>query len=423
MGLAAASLASVQLTQADGVDSRVWSASASLRGFYDDNFTTSTGNAKQGSYGLEFSPSVSASVPLRQTDIGIRYTYGLYYYEQRDHLGENAVDQTHQVDLWVDHAFSETWHGKVQDTFVVGQEPQLLSNSGTLARVNGNNIANNGSLDLKTDWTQELGTEIGYQNHFYDYDQSGFTPAGASLAGLLNRDENDANINLNWYLTPHTVVYVGYQIGLVDYTGNEVIGTAFTAADPFGVDVYSKSRNNISHYGYVGVGTDLLSNLRFEGKAGVQYVDYYNSDYGGLSTTTEVSPYVDISATYTYLPGSYVQLGFTQNRNSIDFANFSSDGRVTQDAESSTLYATINHQITSKLLASLIGQWQRSSFNGGLSDSQDSTYYSLGLNLSYSITKHFGVDAGYNYDKLDSNAVGYYHYDRNRVYIGVNASY
>jgi len=154
MGLVAASAASVQLTQADGVDSKVWSASASLRGFYDDNYNTSA--KKVGSGGFEFSPQVSASVPLRQTDVGLRYVYGLYYYQDRDRRGENAFDQSHQVDLWVDHAFSETWHGKVEDSLTVGQEPALNDSGGTHLRVNGNNIANTGSLDLKTDWTREF---------------------------------------------------------------------------------------------------------------------------------------------------------------------------------------------------------------------------------------------------------------------------
>lgn len=91
MGLAAASVASVQLTQAadgtdgaNGVDSKVWSVSATLRGFYDDNYDTSP--VKHGSWGFEVSPEASVSVPLRQTDIGLRYVYGLYYYQQRDQV-------------------------------------------------------------------------------------------------------------------------------------------------------------------------------------------------------------------------------------------------------------------------------------------------------------------------------------------------
>jgi hypothetical protein len=423
MGLAAASVASVQLAQADGgVDSKVWTASASLRGFYDDNYNTSTSSAKKGSYGLEFSPSVSASVPLRQTDIGIRYTYGLYYYEERDHLGQNAIDQSHSLDLWVDHAFSETWHGKAEDTFAVGQEPELLNKAGgsvsTQQRVKGDNIANTGTLDLKTDWSREFSTDLGYQNHFFDYQQSGWQSAGPlapSLAGLLNRDENDANIDLDYNYSAHTVFFVGYQIGVVNYIGDETIGVQ----PGTGKDISSDTRNTISNYGYVGVGIDLLANLRFQGKAGIQYVDY-NKQVG--SSSTEVSPYADLSLTYTYLPGSYVQLGFNQTRSAVDQATFDSQGRITQDQESSALYASINHEITSKLIGSVIGQYQYSTFRQGSFDGDADKFYTLGVNLTYNFTEHFGAEVGYNYDNLDSSVPGR-GYSRNRVYIGVSASY
>lgn len=61
MGLAAASVASVQLTQAadgsdgaNGVDSKVWSVSASLRGFYDDNYNTAPAAPKLAAGVLSF---------------------------------------------------------------------------------------------------------------------------------------------------------------------------------------------------------------------------------------------------------------------------------------------------------------------------------------------------------------------------------
>ena len=49
----------------------------------------------------------------------MRYTYGMYYYQERENMGQNPIDQTHQFDLWLDHAFTERWEARVQDTFVV----------------------------------------------------------------------------------------------------------------------------------------------------------------------------------------------------------------------------------------------------------------------------------------------------------------
>ncbi len=98
-------------------------------------------------------------MPLQQTDIGIRYTYGLYYYQDRQDSGVNPFDQSHQVDFWVDQAFNERWRAKVTDTFSVGQEPELLNPNPLTPnavpyRINGDNISNFGAVSLNTEWTR-----------------------------------------------------------------------------------------------------------------------------------------------------------------------------------------------------------------------------------------------------------------------------
>jgi len=421
VGLAAAGVAGVQMAQA-GVDSKDWSVSASLRGFYDDNYSTAPN--KMGSYGVEFSPEISVSVPLQQTEIGLRYTYGLYYYQQRDELGVNPIDQSHQVDLWLDHAFDERWHGRISDTLAVGQEPQLLnptSAPGTLPyRVEGDNIANTATFTLDTDWTKLFSTELSYQNNFYDYQQTGdgitVDEAGSpSLAGLLNRDEQLVSLNLQWHIASETMAFVGYQFEQVSYVGDEVV-----AQDPVTLAYYkSDSRDNRSHFLYVGIQHNLLANLAVSARVGGTYTEYYNDSTSSPST----SPYAEVSATYTYLPGSYAQIGFSHVRNATDVINPSTtNGRITQDQESSLLYASINHHLTPKLLGTIIGSWQYSTFNEGAFDNQSDTTYSVGLNLNYAFTKHFSAEAGYNYDNLQSGIAGR-GYSRNRVYLGVAAAF
>ena len=81
-GLVAIGATALQSAMADETGPKYWSAGATLRGFYDDNYNI--GNSSKGSFGTEVLPTVSAHLPLGQTDIGIRYTYGLYYYEKRD---------------------------------------------------------------------------------------------------------------------------------------------------------------------------------------------------------------------------------------------------------------------------------------------------------------------------------------------------
>lgn len=418
-GLAVAGTTSLQAAYAPDLNSmetyKLWSLSGTLRGFYDDNYNTApSGPAKRSSFGFEVSPSLGLNVPLQQTELGLRYTYGLYYFQDRESLGQNPIDQTHQLDLWVDHAFTERWKATVQDSLAVGQDPQLLGNGGTLLRTEGNNIHNTGSIAVDTQWTRLLGTELSYQNNFYDYQNSGGNAANPSLAGLLNRLQHDITLSVNWRLQPTLLATVGYQFELINYTGNEQIAVN----PPFIFN--SNNRDNDSHFVYVGAQYTPLDNLSLAAQAGIQYADYYNPPTGA-PTTSQISPYAKLSGTYTYLPGSYVQLGFTQARNATDVIGVSGN-KVTEDQESSTVYATLNHQITPELAGNLTGQIQYATFNGGSFNGQSETWYTLGLNLAYTFNPHVSAEIGYNFDDLTSNVPGQ-KYDRNRVYLGVTGTY
>jgi len=439
-GMVAIGAATLKCAAADDVISpKDWSVGATLRAFYDDNYNISS--SSKGSFGIEFLPTVSLHVPLQQTDMGIKYTYGLYYYENRDEVGVNPFDQTHQVDLWVDHAFSERWHGKVTDTFAAGQEPELLNPNPVTAnatpyRVNGDNISNHGAIALSTDWTRQFSSVLTYENNLYDYDNSGamvvnngsgpmiITPGGsgiggASFAGLLDRVEENIALDLKWHIQPETTAFIGYQFSWINYTGNEPIAIIPFTTPTFNGVYHSSDRDNDSHYIYLGLEEEFTPNLTGMIRAGGTYMDVYADP---LFPSTSWSPYADVSLSYTYTPGSYVQLGFTHDVNATDQVQPNNAGQITQYSESSVVYLDVNHRFTPKLVATAIGRVQLSTFQGGLANNADETDYSVGLNLNYQINPHLWVDLGYNYDNLVSDIVGAT-YTRNRVYLGLTANY
>jgi hypothetical protein len=175
----------------------------------------------------------------------------------------------------------------------------------------------------------------------------------------------------------------------------------------------------ISYFAYVGAQHNFLPNLNVSAKAGVTYNEDYNDPLGSPST----SPYAVLSAVYTYSPGSYAQIGFVHQRNATDVVDVSTtNGKLTQDQESSVVTASLNHLIMPKLLGSIIGSWQNSTFNQGAYNNQSESYYTLGLNLSYTFNPHFSAEFGYNLD-YDNSGVDQRGYDRNRVYLGVTAAY
>ena len=418
MGLVTAGAASIHAAFApDSSDnSKIWSLSGTLRGFYDDNYITA--QHKQGSYGLEASPSFSLSMPLQQTEIGLTYSYGLYYYQTRENDSQKPVDQTHQLDLWLDHAFTPRWETKLEDTLSVAQDPALTAvGTATPQRVNGNNLANTVNASLHTDWTRLFGTELTYQNSFYDYDSSGGTANNPSYAGLLNRVEQNFGLELQWAVLPTTTALVGYKFGMVNFTGNEQIALNTTVVP--NISYNSDSRNNRSQYGYVGVQHTFLENLKGNVNVGVQYTDYYNDP----SAESSLGPYADASMIYTYAVGSYAQLGVTQSRNATETVQVDSQGHITMDEESTVAYGSINQALTPKLMASLVGHFQYSTYREGAFNDQSAEFYNLGLNLSYTFNRHFSSEVGYNFDYYTTAAALKQNYTRNRVYLGVTATY
>ena len=453
-GLVAVSAAGIEKAFAAGSDiisPKAWSISGNLRGFYDDNYAIGTN--KKGSFGWEVSPSVSLNLPFQQTDIGFRYIYGLYYYQDRQDLGVKAFDQTHQVEVWLDHAFNERWKLNVTDTFAIGQEPELLdAQTSQQFRREGDNMANHARVSLDTEWTRLFSTTLRYGNSFFDYKNKGgsatvdntalasiitypiSTPGfndgnfrsivgGASLAGLLNRVEQNIGFDLKWTVQPETVVFVGYNFSLASYTGNEDIGVFNyfdTTFSPRSLVYRSDSRDSMSHYGYLGASHQFTANISGTLRAGASFTDSFNDP---LQQSTSIAPYADASISYTYIPGSYVQLGVTHDLNATDVASINADtGSITQYQESTVVYSSINHKFTPDLIGTVIGRYQMSTYQGGSADNSSDSSYGVGINLHYQINQHFSTEIGYNFDDLQSKQSGR-GYQRNRVYIGLGANY
>jgi len=422
LGLAAAGAAGLPSAVAQDLAAaatpKIWNVSSTLRGFYDDNYAVA--HNKTGSFGLELTPSVKANVALQQTDIAVKYTFGAYYYFQRADNNINPWDYTHQGDIWVDHAFNERFKVTVSDSLVVAQDPNLVQGGATV-RANGNNFNNHANVTLNSQWTRQFSTATHYGNNLvvYSGDSGTNTPGvNPSNAALLNRIEQNVGTDFQWEYTEQTMAFIGYSFSWVRYTADQPI--AFMPTSPGSVYQFSNARNNNTHYVYVGLDEEFSPNLKFSGKVGVSETDFYNDP---VSTYTSVAPYANINVTYTYIPGSYVQVGFTQDQNATDVVAPSSSGQLTQFQKSSTLYGTINHQITPKITGSLVSQYQYSTYeNGAYSGSTGDSDISAGLNFNYQINRNFSANAGYNFDELLSSINGRGN-SRNRVYIGLGANY
>jgi len=421
LGLAAIGVASIQHAQGQSADpAKSWSVSASLRGFYDDNVNSSSTD-KLKSFGFDVSPSLSFVLPLEETSIAGSYTYDYMWYEKVINGSAGHDDQTHTLAAQLRHTFSERLLMSVQDSFVIGQEPDLLrvenSAQGTFQRIPGDNIRNYGSIVFNAQITRPFGIEAGYANALYKYaDDSPF-----GRAARLDSIGQTAHIDGRWTIQPNTVGIVGYQFSLVDYTADLPVGYVLFSSPPYLRVLPSSSRNSLSHYGYVGLEHTFRPDLMGSIKGGVRYSDYYNSP----DQETSLSPYFQGSLRWNYAKESFLNVGVSYDLSATDQYSYSLNSQsITVGANSAVAYASLTHRILPSLFGSVIGSYQNSTFVGGAYDQLAQRFYSCGANLEYRFNRHVSANVGYNYDKLDSDSgLAYGSFERNRYYVGATVIY
>jgi len=423
VALGTAGLHANPTTSADS--SRPWSVAATLSGFYDDNVNSVSSSANllgyhRASAGFAVSPSISFTWPWEQTTISANYMYTFKDYDNKPIGNTENFDQNHTFNVALDHSFNENYQINAHDSFVIGQEPDFLRSGNTFStfqRTSGNNLRNAAAATLNGRLTPLLGFELGYANSLYHYadDANDFANLGPSTAALLDRFDQVVHLDSVWQVQPETKAIVGYQFADSDYTAGQQIAT-----DANGNSLNSDGRNSRSHYGYLGFDHQFQPDLSGAIRLGARYTDYYNDP----SESTSLSPYVQLSLRYSYAPQCFIEGGFVQDRSATSLVGSGATG-LTVDAETSNLYVNITHRLAHNLFGSIVGEFQNSDYNGGDYNGLSEQFYTLGVNLKYDFSRNFSGNIGYNYDKLESvNQIqNNRSFDRNRVYLGITATY
>ena len=213
------------LSSMEGGD-KPWSVSATLRGFYDDNINTTHDN-KVHAFGYEISPSIGINMVGEQNSANLAYTYSGKYFDHALGNSTDKWDHTHTFNGGASHSFSPQIQVAVRDSFVVGQEPDVLRADNTFStfqRISGDNMRNYGAIVLTAEATPLLGFEGGYGNSWYDYDNAGVTTdlvgnVIPSSSGTLDRMEHSVHLDSRWHFLPETTGIFGYQYSQTDKIG------------------------------------------------------------------------------------------------------------------------------------------------------------------------------------------------------------
>jgi hypothetical protein len=393
LGVAAFGVVGLQAADAG----KVWEVTGSLRGFYDDNYTTAPEAAAEESWGIEVSPGINLTIG-EGTDLEFSagYAFGMRYYEDRETDNE---DYGHELGISLSKAFSNTSVFQLSDSFVIAQEPEIL-NGGAMHRLEGDNLRNTLSASYRQVLSGNILGELGYGNSIFDYDE-------AYHSALLDRSYNQVNLDVI-YDMEQTEYFVGYKFASTDFDGGDLgAGTNFK----------SDARDNDSHYGYVGVRHQLNKEFVASAQAGAQYVDYYNFDLmPGLIPEDETSPYVNAAMEWGYAEGSKLVAGVSLARGATDLQ--------AADQETSAVYAQFLHKITAKVHGTLTARYQDSEISGGgvRVDGKTESLMLLGASLTYAIADNIWTELAYNFDELDSD-IPRRSFERNYLSIGIGTSY
>jgi hypothetical protein len=417
VGVIALSAAAVHAVGIENVETgKPFTLGLSLRGFYDDNYVTSSAGQERETLGMSIAPSIAYRIdPSDRTSLGMRYTFQADWFEDREsfNAANDAWDFSHLFDAFLEHAFSQRVSLSVRDTFVISQEPGLVNDVAQPYRTEGDNLRNVGEANLTTVLTRQLSLVLGYRNTFTDYENEGGNALQPSLSALLDRMEQIGLINLRWQALKESTIVFGYNYQDTGYNSDEAI--AIVNAAP----VTSDYRNQHSHTAYLGLDQNLSENFIVTARGGAQLVDYYNDPFTDDST----SPYGMLTLNYRYRPNSSVSVGWTYQHSATDLVSVdNTNNEITQDQNSSVLFAGLSHYFNARWQGKARMFWQNSTFNGGTYDDQTDDFFGATLGLSYFFTRNLSADVEYNFDTLSSDIPGR-DYDRNRLFLGVTATY
>ena len=394
LGVAAIGVAGVQAADAG----KVWEVTASLRGFYDDNYTTSPDELAEESWGIEVSPGINFTLGEgTDMEFSAGYAFGMRYYEDRESDNE---DYGHELGISLDKKFSDTSVLLLSNGLVVAQEPEIL-NGGTPLRIEGDNLRNTFAARYRRILSGSTGVDIGYGNSIFDYEEQ-------YHSALLDRSYNEVSLDV-FYGMAETEYYAGYRYSSTDFEGDvlQVPGLVFNPA----------ARSNHAHAGYVGARHQLDKNILANVRAGVQNVDYYDFDLmPGLIPEDESSPYVDARMEWEYAEGSKLVAGATLARGATDLQ--------AADQEIGSVYAQLLHKISGRVHGTLTGRFQDAEISGGGEklDGKEESLLLLGASLTYAIADNIWAEVSYNYDELDSD-VPYRSFERNYLSVGIGTTY
>lgn len=349
--------------------------------YHDSNiFGGATGEIDSMVYKLSAAVGYNGSFLSDQTFLSLGYELS------NDHIVDRPGKQNltnHNLDARIAHSFSSDSNIDVSAAYAIAKNPQSL-----LAGVPLNTDQSFKRAELDARYTAALGPKTGA---LVKYRVMDFAYDNATLSASLDRTENLAGLELSYALLPDTKLIGEYRFQDIAY------GTAATLKD------------KTSNFLMAGVDYKPGKQLLVSARAGFED----RNRTGAADTTT---PYVEVSARYTYAEGSYVASGYTYTiEEASDVTNYT-------DTDVNRLFLNVQHRLTGTFSASGSFTYEPSTLQGrrGVRADTDEETTRLGLALTWLPTKNWSVSATYDLDRVSSDAADR---EQSRDRVGISGRY
>ena len=355
---------------------------AQLREEYDDNiFTTKTN--KKSQFKTKIEPSLIYNLPLENTLLSARYTYGMTYFPDR---GKEDFDHSHEWIGRIDHSFSSRFNVDVRDRLRYTQEPDVVGGDARARRTDSTFLSNIGSVQGNAQWTPKLGTATIFTNDLLTYDDLTTDRESGRMVNSLTHD-------FRYLLTPTITLVAGGFSHFNDYFFAKKDST--TLGGSFGAD-YS-----------------LSPQITVGGRVGPSFTDL---ESGG----SYFSPYGTVFGNWTIGARSNVEASYTHSVSETDLGTYYMQ-------ESDVFALNGRYQFTPQFYGRLGGRLTLGSFDSDLgvgAGSRTITENVLGMDgaLGYRLSQYVDFEAGYGYSLVSSDQATR-EYDRNQLYLSIRGTY
>jgi hypothetical protein len=359
-----------------------------LRGGYDDNVTTFNVE-KQGSGYTTGSIKLDYDFGSPRTRFTLEGSAGAtYFWDRVQNVGvdNNDYDITTSLRVSLLHKASPRLTLTIAAYLSYQTEPDFTLTQGLNRRV-GNFFITSDRFGVSYHWTPRFSTSTSYSLNALIYDDS-------AVGQFEDRFENTFGNEFRYLILPTTSLIAGYRFQVSSY-------------------VHESRRDSISQYFLGGVEHEFNPRLRGSVHAGAQFRDYEEGN-------SRTSPYFEGSLTYAF--GKQTSIGWV-SRYSIE------DGDVATRQGRETFRTGLhgNYDFTPRIRGSIGANYQHhdyQSFNapGAVQSGSAENLFDLELSLHYSVTRYFGLQAGYNYTEVSSD-IPLREYSRNRYWAGVHVTF